>query len=164
MARWLTMYLAGYVPQTLLFLYASLGLAGLRTSLKRLLLPALPLGLAALCLREFLPAQWYVPAQLVAFTGGLVIFRLASLLGAVAASAIGFILIALGDLLVVAPLIYLLDLRGAAATESWLSFLLLGSLEGIFLLAATLAVWLRNVSLLPISRWERVLAERREGR
>lgn len=163
MARWLWIYLLGYVPQTWFLMYASLGLAGLRTGLRRILLPALPVGLAALCLREYLPAHWYVPAQLVVFTGGLVLFRLASPLGAIAASAIGFLLIALGDLLVVAPLIYHLDLSPAGTTQDWFTYVLLGTLEGIFVMAATLAVWLRNLSLLPISRWEKVLVERREG-
>ena len=164
MAGWLWVYLLGYLPQTLLLMYASLGLAGIRSRLGRLVVPALPLGLAALLLRQNLPIQWYVPAQLVAFTGGLVLFRLASPLGAIAASAIGFILIALGDLLVVAPLIYLLNLDPAAVTQDWLTYVLLGSLEGIFVLAAAVAVRLGNLSLLPISRWENVLAERSERR
>ena len=44
MAGWLWIYLLGYVPQTLLLLYASLGLAGLRTSIAWLGVPAFTLS------------------------------------------------------------------------------------------------------------------------
>ena len=103
------------------------------------------------------------PAQLVALILGMRFFRLASLLGAIAASALGFILVALADLVVVAPLLYWLGLSPVEASQNWLVYLLMGIVEGTLVYAAALAVWLKNLSVLPITRWEKVLAERREG-
>src|SRR5690606_39835247 len=97
MAGWVWIYLLGYVPQVLLLMYASLGLAGLRTSIARLVVPAFTLSLVTFGLRVSLPGQWYAPAQLVALILGMRFFRLASLLGAIAASALGFILVAVAD-------------------------------------------------------------------
>ncbi|MFS8493126.1 hypothetical protein [Limnochorda sp.] len=163
MAGWLWIYLLGYVPQVLLLMYASLGLAGLRTSIARLVVPAFTLSLVTFGLRVSLPGQWYAPAQLVALILGMRFFRLASLLGAIAASALGFILVALADLVVVAPLLYWLGLSPVEASQNWLVYLLMGIVEGTLVYAAALAVWLKNLSVLPITRWEKVLAERREG-
>ena len=163
MAGWLWIYLLGYVPQTLLLLYASLGLAGLRTSVARLGVPAFTLSVITLGLRVSLPPQWSAAAQLVALILGMRFFRLASLLGAIAASALGFILVSLADLVVVAPLLYWLGLSPVEASQNWLVYLLMGIVEGTLVYAAALAVWLKNLSVLPITRWEKVLAERREG-
>ena len=163
MAGWLWIYLLGYVPQVLLLMYASLGLAGLRTSIALLVVPAFTLSLVTFGLRVSLPGQWYAPAQLVALILGMRFFRLASLLGAIAASALGFILVALADLVVVAPLLYWLGLSPVEASQNWLVYLLMGIVEGTLVYAAALAVWLKNLSVLPITRWEKMLAERREG-
>lgn len=164
MARWMLLYVLGYLPQTFLLLYSTLGLVGARAPARRLALPAALLGLVALLCRPYLTPAWYAPVYLVVLTAGIVLFRLGSVLEALAAAAVGLLLIAAGDLLVTAPVLYGLGLSYPQTVESWWLFVLLGTLEGTFVGIAVLLVWRRHFTVVSIAQWETHLARRREGK
>ncbi|WP_068134297.1 hypothetical protein [Limnochorda pilosa] len=164
MARWVLIYLLGFLPQTFLLLYAALGLVGARAGSRRLAVPAATLGLVALMLRPTLSQGWYIPVSMAILVASLMLFRLASTLEAVAAAAIGFILIAAGDLFVMAPTFYLLGFSYDQVVESPRLYVVFGSLEGTFLAVAALLVRVKAVTVVSISRWEKVLAQRRAGK
>lgn len=162
MARWTLLYVLGYLPQTFLLLYATLGLVGARAPARRLAIPAALLGLVSLLFRPYLLPAWYAPVYLLVLTMGILLFRLGSLLEALAAAAVGLILIAAGDLLVTAPVLYGLGLSYPQTLESWWSFVLLGTLEGTFVVIMALLVWRRSFTVVSIAQWEKDLARRRE--
>lgn len=150
------------VPQTLLVLYAPLGLIGARMPIRRVIVPTLIIALVVAVTRS-IPALigWHIFIFLAAYIVVVRAFRLATLLGALAAASLSFILVALSDILVIAPALAIWRIGYEDIVDSPWMHIGFGWLESIIPLFAAILVKWKSFVLIPISRSRIDLPERR---
>ncbi len=152
------------LPQTLFLLYASLGLVGAKTSLRRVIVPGLILTAVVAVTRSIaLLFGWHIVIFLFSYVGIVRAFRLASILGGLAGASLSFILVVLGDVLLLAPFLAILGLNYDEAVKSVWLHVTIGWLESVFLILAALLVKWKSLVLLPIAARHVMNHRRRES-
>lgn len=162
MATPLLITVLSIVPQVLLVLYAPLGLVGARVPIRRVIVPTLIIALVVAVTRS-LPSLigWHIFIFLATYIVVVRAFRLTTLLGALAAASLSFILVALSDILVIAPALAIWGIGYEDIVDSAWTHICFGWLESVIpLLAAILVKW-KSFVLIPISRSRIELPERR---
>jgi len=155
----------GLTPQALLILYAPLGLVGAPTTLRRVIVPGLFLATVVTLTRSvsFL-FGWHIPIFLATYLILARLFRFASLLGALAAVSLSFVLVVLADVLLTAPMLGLLGLEYEDVINNpWLYIMFLW-MESLFLVVAALLVKWKGFVLLPIAEIRMSPGRRRSSR
>lgn len=155
----------GMLPQAFLLLYAPLGLVGAKSSLRRLIVPALILT-AVMTLTRSVPALfgWHIPLFLITYLAVARLFRLTEVIAAVAAAALSFILVSLGDVVVAVPVLRLFDIAFDEVWENPTLYLFFGWLEAVILLIVAVLVKTKSLVLIPIARSLRARGEMRDPR
>lgn len=152
------------LPQTLLLLYAPLGLVGAKTTLRRVIVPGVILTAVVAVTRSIaLLFGWHIVIFLFSYLALARIFRLASLLGGLAAASLSFILVVLGDVLLLAPFLAILGLDYEQAIQSTWLYITIGWLESVFLILAAVLVKWKNLVLIPIAARHVMYRQRRDS-
>ena len=142
-----------YFPQVLFNLYAPLGLIGAPTTIRRVIVPGLVIAAVVTMTRSVpLLFGWHIPLFLIVYIAVVRLFNLASSLGAVAAAALSFILVVLGDILLVAPAMAITGVQYADLDGSFVLHVIFGWLESVPPLVGVILVKWRSVVLIPVAR------------
>lgn len=152
----------GILPQSVLVFYAGLGLVGSRNRLRRLILPALILGVIVAVIRAA-PGLlgWHVPIFFGLYLLFARLFRLGSFISALAADALSFVLTALADVLLIVPALEIFSLSHVQIWNDPVLRILFAWLESGFLLIGALLVKWKGFVLIPVTQND-VPSHRRE--